>query len=92
MTLLVWRPSEGIAEHVNEEMDVLVVGFAGEGLISIDDENHSVNAGQAILIPKGSKRSILALDGGFSHLNVHQRRKRLMPGLGTDSWKNRVLP
>jgi quercetin dioxygenase-like cupin family protein len=92
MTLLSWKAGEGIASHVNDEVDVLVVALDGEAEVAIDERSHGLAAGQAILIPKGCARSILAGAAGFSHLNVHRRRKRLTPDLGGSAWSRRLPP
>ena len=82
-TLLSWRKDQGVGEHVNQEVDVLMIGVEGEGLVAIDSQTSSLTAGKALLIPKGSTRSVTAVSEVFAYLNVHKRRKKL--GLGSIS-------
>ena len=89
-TLLTWQAGEGVQEHVNQEVDVLVVALRGSATVTIDDESAVLSAGQIALIPKGTRRSILAREP-FAHLNVHPLRKRLDP-LGGSSFRGRQLP
>jgi mannose-6-phosphate isomerase-like protein (cupin superfamily) len=83
-TLLAWPPGHEIAEHVNEELDVLVVVLAGNGCAVIDGESHDVASGSAILIPQGTRRTITAGDGGLRYLSVHRRRGPLQIQMTTD--------
>lgn len=78
-TLLAWNQGEGIADHRNDEVDVLVVVVAGELRVRIEESVHRLVAGQTVLIPKGSSRSIQAVSDRAAHLNIHRRRRKLMP-------------
>ena len=60
VNLLVWGADEGVVEHVNSEVDVLLVGIAGDGLVEVDGMAHPLRSGQAIIIPKGVRRAIRA--------------------------------
>jgi uncharacterized cupin superfamily protein len=73
-TLLVWPPGHRIAEHVNAELDVLLVVLGGHGTTLVDGVAHELAPGGAILIPRGSKRAIHAGDAGLRYLSVHRRR------------------
>ena len=73
-TLLSWPPGHAIAEHVNAELDVLVVVLEGSGAVTVDGQRHDVGAGRAILIPRGASRRIEAAAGGLRYLSVHRRR------------------
>src|SRR5437879_3087195 len=64
----------GIGEHVNNEVDVLVVGVSGQGSVSVDGADHPLHALRAVLVPKGSNRSITAGDGELIYLTVHRSR------------------
>lgn len=79
-TLLAWPPGRGVAEHVNEERDVLVVVLGGGGAITIDGEPVQVDAPCACLIPKGSRRAIAAGAEGIRYLTTHLRRAGLQVG------------
>jgi hypothetical protein len=45
-TLLAWPPGHEVAEHVNAELDVLVIVLDGHGSATIDGESHDL-AGRA---------------------------------------------
>ncbi len=77
VNLLVFGPGEGVAAHVNREMDVLVVGVAGGG--TLERVAHAVGAGTAVLIPKGARRAIRGAGAGFAYLTCHRRRAPLRP-------------
>ena len=73
-TLLAWPPAHEVAEHVNGELDVLVVVLDGHGTAIIDGETHDLVARSAILIPRGTRRRITAGEAGIRYLSVHRRR------------------
>ncbi|HEU0114499.1 MAG TPA: hypothetical protein VFQ80_07480 [Thermomicrobiales bacterium] len=80
VNLLVFERGDGVAEHVNAEVDVLLVGIAGEGEIAIDGRPQAVRAGLAAVIPKGARRAIRAKSDRFAYLTCHRRRAPLLPG------------
>lgn len=73
-TLLVWPPGHEVAEHVNAELDVLVVVLKGHGTVTIDGDPQQLVAGSAILIPRGTRRAIEAGSNGLRYLSVHRAR------------------
>jgi uncharacterized cupin superfamily protein len=73
-TLLAWSPGHVVAEHVNGELDVLVVVLDGRGSAIIDGQAHELTAGSALLIPRGTHRCITADEPGLRYLSVHRRR------------------
>lgn len=77
--LLVFDTDDGVAAHVNDEVDVLLVGVVGAGVVAVDGTDHPVGAGQAIVIPKGARRAIRAEGGRFAYLSCHRRRAGLWP-------------
>jgi quercetin dioxygenase-like cupin family protein len=79
-TLLAWGPGEGVAEHVNDERDVLLVVLAGSGTVALDGVDHVLRAEHALILPKHARRSITAGDGGIRYLTVHLRRPALQLG------------
>jgi quercetin dioxygenase-like cupin family protein len=80
VNLVAWPPGEGVAEHVNAELDVLVVVVRGACRVRIDGQDVPLVAGQAIVIPKGSARSISADPSGVTYLTTHRRRRPLDVG------------
>ena len=79
VNLLVFPSGEGVAEHVNAEVDVLLVGIAGEGAVTIDGMRQILNAGHAIVIPQGANRGIQSMSDPFAYLTCHRRRGGLWP-------------
>ena len=78
--LVSWKSGETVAEHVNPEVDVLIIILAGSGRLSIDGEWTNVMPGAATLITKNASRSLVAGENGLAYVTVHKRRRRLMPG------------
>ncbi len=79
VNLLVFTAGEGVAAHVNTEVDVLLIGILGEGVVIVDGGEHRVGAGQALVIAKGAQRAIRATSDRFAYLTCHRRRARLWP-------------
>jgi mannose-6-phosphate isomerase-like protein (cupin superfamily) len=79
-TLLCWPAGHEVVEHVNAELDVLLVVLEGRGSALIDGISHDLAAGSAILIAAGARRRIAAGDGGLRYLSIHRRRGPLQIG------------
>jgi mannose-6-phosphate isomerase-like protein (cupin superfamily) len=79
VNLLVFPAGEGIERHINHEVDVLLVAISGVGWIEVGDEQLPIHPGEALLIPKGLPRAILASPEGLAYLSCHQRRRALLP-------------
>jgi uncharacterized cupin superfamily protein len=73
-TLLAWPAGHEVAEHVNAELDVLVVVLGGAGSAVVDGDTHDLAAGCALLVERGASRRITAGDGGLRYLSIHRRR------------------
>ncbi len=82
VTLLAWKAGEGVAPHINEEVDVVLIIVSGEGEVVVDGQTFTLSVGQALLIPKGRERAIRCTGEWLSYLSVHKRRRGLMPMLG----------
>jgi mannose-6-phosphate isomerase-like protein (cupin superfamily) len=78
-TLLHWEQGRGVAEHVNDEVDVVMVVLEGEGEVTVDGIARGLRPGHALMIPKGLRRSVSATSDHLTYLNVHKRRRKLMP-------------
>lgn len=70
----------GVAEHVNDEVDVLFVGVSGSGSVEVDDEEHHLSNGTMVFLPRGTRRSVLSASDDFAYLSVHRRRGPLQIG------------
>jgi mannose-6-phosphate isomerase-like protein (cupin superfamily) len=79
LTLLAWPAGQGVATHINEEVEVVIIVIDGSGRVTIDDTEFEVSAGDALLVPKGCRRAIRSTSDGFAYFSVHRRRPGLMP-------------
>jgi quercetin dioxygenase-like cupin family protein len=78
-TLLAWPAGAGVAEHVNDELDVLVLVLDGSASVRVDGAVHELSPGELLLVPRGSPRALAAGDGGVRYLSIHRRRGPLVP-------------
>jgi quercetin dioxygenase-like cupin family protein len=77
--VVVLAPRTSVAEHVNDEVDVLVIVLAGSGRAEVDGDAHPLHPGVLVHVPKHSTRSIAAGDAApLVYTTVHRSR----PGLG----------
>lgn len=65
--------------HINDEVEVLMTAILGEGTVTVEGIRHTVRAGQALVIPMGKRRAIVAVTERFAYLTCHQRRGLLWP-------------
>lgn len=79
VNLVVLRVGHAIAEHINSEVDVLLVGVTGNGRVTVDGHPIGLAANELLVIPKGSARSITPLGARFAYLTCHKRRAGLWP-------------
>ena len=70
----------GVGEHVNDEVDVVIVGESGSGSVRVDGEEHPLSNATVIFVPRGARRSTLAASDDFAYLSVHRRRGPLQIG------------
>lgn len=77
--LVRFAAGDGVAAHVNAEVEVLLVGVAGTGVVEVERRVHRIGQGQALIIPRGARRAITAGPGGFAYLTCHRRRAGLWP-------------
>lgn len=79
VNLIAFAAGDGVAEHVNDEVEVLLVGVTGEGIVAIDERQQVLRAGNALLIPRGTRRSTRATTCCFAYLTCHRHRSGLRP-------------
>jgi quercetin dioxygenase-like cupin family protein len=80
VNLLAFGAGEGVAAHVNAEVDVLLLGVSGSGTVAVDGASHHLAAGTLLLIPRGARRAIRSGSEGLAYLSCHRRREPLRPG------------
>ena len=73
-TLLAWPPGHGVVEDTASELDVLLIVLAGSGTAKVDDREHELVSGSALLVERGHTRAIHAGAEGLRYLSVHKRR------------------
>lgn len=71
---------EGVGEHVNEEVDVLLLGVTGSGMVAIRGREHTLSAGGLLFVPKGVRRRVWSSTDDFAYVSVHRRREPLRIG------------
>ena len=81
VNLVQFTEGEGVGEHVNDEVDVLLVGVSGSGEVRINGGLHRLSGGTLILLPKGARRSTHGISADFAYLTIHRRRGPLKIGL-----------
>jgi quercetin dioxygenase-like cupin family protein len=78
--LVRFEAGRGVGEHVNDEVDVLIVGVSGSGLVSVDGEEYPLANGVIVFVPRGVRRYTRAVSEDFAYLSVHRRRGPLRIG------------
>jgi quercetin dioxygenase-like cupin family protein len=63
-----------LVEHTTSELDVLLIVLEGSGVATVDEREHVLVVGSALLVEKGSSRAIRAGADGLRYLSVHRRR------------------
>ncbi len=89
-TFVAWGSGQGVVEHVNAEVDVVMVVLSGNGRVFLDGRSMDLAPGAVLMIPKDVSRAIQAGEGGVAYLNVHKRRKRLNLGNPADRIQNQL--
>ena len=64
----------GVEEHLNDEVDVILLGIAGSGLVKVDGEEHPESSGTMTFLPEGARRSTRSTSGDLVYFTVHSRR------------------
>ena len=78
--LVRFETGDGVGEHVNDEVDVIILGISGSGFVDVDGREHPVSTGTMIFVPKGARRSTRSASGDFAYLRVLRRRGPLQIG------------
>ncbi|WP_240654043.1 cupin domain-containing protein [Streptomyces sp. AcE210] len=71
------RPGTVVAEHVEPDLDVLLVVLEGDGSLRHAGEEEQLTPGALVFIARGERRSVAAGAEGLAYLTAHRRR----PGL-----------
>lgn len=81
VNLLRLPTGDGIAAHVNGEVDVVLVVFEGSGELTVDGETYPLRPGRAVVVPRGATRAMRCTAGPLVYLTCHRRRAGLMPSV-----------
>lgn len=73
--IITLAPGGGIGEHTGAEVDVLIHILDGDGSVGTETGPVPVAAGDLLWLPRRSRRSFTAGDGGLSYLTVHTHRE-----------------
>jgi mannose-6-phosphate isomerase-like protein (cupin superfamily) len=66
-----------IADHVNGEVDVLVMVWSGTGELVVDDRATALRPGIVVSVPRGARRAVRAHGSDLTYLSIHRRREGL---------------
>ncbi len=80
-TLVRWNPGSGVASHTNSEVDVIMVVLQGQAMVTVDGQSEQLHAGASLVIPKGVARQVTAGTESLTYLNIHKRRRGMMPNM-----------
>jgi quercetin dioxygenase-like cupin family protein len=71
--LVVLAPDGELSGHVNREVDLVLVGVSGGGVVTIEGNDVTLGPGVAVLVAQGTHRRVGAGSEGLSLLAVHRR-------------------
>lgn len=69
------EPGRYIGDHVNHDLDVVIIVIAGSGTIDVDELTSSLHPNVVADVPKGASRHIEAGPDGLGYFTIHRRRK-----------------
>ncbi len=72
-----WPAGEGVGEHRNDVVDVLLVVVDGAMTVVVDGEPYPLASRQLMVVPKGALRSLTAGRDGVRYVTCHRRRPPL---------------
>jgi len=78
VNLVAWNPGQGMEQHINQAVDVVLVVMEGRGTLTVDQQAIPLDSGSIITIPRGAARSLTA-DTRLVYLSIHRARAPLMP-------------
>jgi hemerythrin-like domain-containing protein len=58
----------GVEEHVNDQVEVIVLRVSGSGFVAVDRGEHALSARILVFIPKGARRSTVSASEYFAYL------------------------
>lgn len=79
VNLVALNRNEGIGEHVNQTLDVLLACLSGDGILTVDGDTVSLQPGTVALISAGAKRGVVTGNYGMRYTTCHRKRGGLIP-------------
>lgn len=79
LNVLHFNAGDGVAAHINSEVDVIGFVIAGEGTLELDDRQERLQPGRLFFVPTGTRRTITSRSSDFTYLSCHRRRAGLLP-------------
>jgi quercetin dioxygenase-like cupin family protein len=79
VNLLRLPTGDGVAAHVNGEVDVVLAIFEGSGELTVNGVAHALAPGRVVVVPRGTQRAMRCTAGPLVYLTCHRRRAGLMP-------------
>ena len=70
-------PGGRVADHRNDDVDVIVVVVGGEGAVTVDGDVRTLRPHHLVRIPKGTRRTVEAGPDGLVYVTVHRARAGL---------------
>lgn len=77
VNLVVLLAGSHITTHVNDAVEVLIVVLAGRGFAELDGARRDMAPGDALVIPRGTRRALGPASERFAYLTCHRRRPPL---------------
>lgn len=79
VNILYFDNGEGVAEHINHNLDVWLIVLHGSGEAHLDGVRHPLEPGTILYIPAGHRRGFHSTGGPLVYASAHQKRRGLMP-------------
>ncbi|MGH9065130.1 MAG: cupin domain-containing protein [Acidimicrobiales bacterium] len=78
------EPGAEVGEHVNTEVEVVLVALEGSGWVVVDDAAHPVEPASLAFVPRGARRAIRAGATPLVYLSIHRHREGLRVRSGAE--------
>lgn len=79
VTVVAWPEHFTVESHVNNEVDVVSIVMSGRGEALVNGVAYPLQLGSVLVIPKGAERSFRSHSVDFRYVNLHKRKRALMP-------------
>lgn len=74
------RPDTLIGNHVNSDVDVVLLALAGSGTVVVGGRTYVLKASTLAYVPRSSEREVRAGPEGLTYVSLHRRRGLLTVG------------